>query len=365
MISIKHLSKVFRNPDGTVLTVLKDVNCEIGKGEVISIIGPSGTGKSTLLRAVNMLEPPTSGEIWVDGEKITAKGYPLHKLRRKMGMVFQSFNLFEHMTVLENITYAPMQLLHVPEDEARKEGMELLRKVGLSQKADVYPDALSGGQKQRVAIARSLAMHPEVILFDEPTSALDPTMVGEVLSVIRSLAKDGLTMLIVTHEMRFARDVSTRIFFMNEGIIYEDGTPAQIFEHPVHSATKAFVNRIQKLVYEIDSEDFDYLQIHTGLNQFCQKYNLSGLAEPAYDIIQEMLFEHLRGIRPLTLRFTHAEISGDTAVDFMVEGTSVSPVPDASVLDGIRSRVKAVIEEPTARGFRIKVVLQMPEQGRA
>ena len=209
MISIKHLSKTFTNPDGTQITVLKDVNCEIEKGEVISIIGPSGTGKSTLLRAINMLEPPTSGEIWVDGENIMAKGYHLDKLRQKMGMVFQNFNLFDHLTVLENITYAPTRLLKVSEEEAKKEALELLNKVGLAQKADVYPSSLSGGQKQRVAIARSLAMHPEVILFDEPTSALDPTMVGEVLSVMRQLAKEGLTMLIVTHEMRFASRFSS------------------------------------------------------------------------------------------------------------------------------------------------------------
>ena len=208
-----------------MLTVLKDVNCDIEKGEVISIIGPSGTGKSTLLRAINMLEPPTGGEILVDGENIMAKGYKLDKMRQKMGMVFQSFNLFDHMTVLENITYAPVKLLKTSVEDAKAEGMDLLQKVGLAQKADVYPESLSGGQKQRVAIARALAMHPEVILFDEPTSALDPTMVGEVLSVIRQLAKEGMTMLIVTHEMRFAKDVSTRIFFMNEGIIYEDGTP--------------------------------------------------------------------------------------------------------------------------------------------
>ncbi|MBQ9659854.1 MAG: amino acid ABC transporter ATP-binding protein [Bacteroidales bacterium] len=357
MISIKHLSKKFKNPDGSVITVLKDVNCEIGKGEVISIIGPSGTGKSTLLRAINMLEPPTGGEILVDGENITAKGYPLHQLRRKMGMVFQSFNLFEHMTVLENIMYAPMELLHLPLGQAMSEAMELLKKVGLVQKAEVYPSSLSGGQKQRVAIARALAMHPEVVLFDEPTSALDPTMVGEVLSVIRSLAKEGLTMLIVTHEMRFARDVSTRIFFMNEGIIYEDGTPEQIFEHPVHSATKAFVNRIQKLVYEIDSDDFDYLQIHSGLSRFCIKYNLSDKTDLAYALIKEMLFEHLRGVRPLTLRFTYAELSGETALDFMVEGISASPLADASALAGIRARVKDIVEEPTTRGFRIKILL--------
>ena len=358
MISIKHLSKTFKNPDGQTLTVLKDVNCEIQKGEVISIIGPSGTGKSTLLRAINMLEPPTSGEIWVDGENITAKGYPLHHLRRKMGMVFQSFNLFEHMTVLQNITYAPMQLLKLSEEQARQEAMELIRKVGLAQKADVYPSALSGGQKQRVAIARSLAMHPEVILFDEPTSALDPTMVGEVLSVIRSLAKEGLTMLIVTHEMRFARDVSTRIFFMNEGIIYEDGPAEQIFEHPKRSATKAFVNRIQKIVYEIDNTDtFDYYQMETEIRQFWIKYNLPDKVDVAEEIAVEMLLGHLKEIRPLTFRLTYTELTGDTAMDFMIEGISASPLKDDSVLDGIRSRVKEVIEETTSRGFRFKILL--------
>ncbi len=357
MISIKHLSKTFNNPDGSAITVLKDVNCEIQKGEVISIIGPSGTGKSTLLRALNMLEPPTGGEIWFDGENIMEKGYPLDKMRRKMGMVFQSFNLFEHMTVLENIMYAPMKLLEMPEAQAKEEAMELLKKVGMAQKAGVYPSSLSGGQKQRVAIARSLAMHPEVVLFDEPTSALDPTMVGEVLSVIRQLAKEGLTMLIVTHEMRFARDVSTRIFFMYEGIIYEDGSPEQIFEHPVHSATKAFVNRIQKLVYEIDSDTFDFLQVRTGFSQFCLKYNLSSKAALAYEIVEEMLFEHMRQYRPLTLRLTHAELSGETALDFMVEGLDRSPLPQGPQLDGIRAKAKGIVEEPTTRGFRVKILI--------
>lgn len=358
MISIKHLSKTFHNPDGSVLTVLKDVNCDIDKGEVISIIGPSGTGKSTLLRALNMLEPPTGGEIWLDGENIMSKGYKLDKMRQKMGMVFQSFNLFDHMTVLQNITYVPVQLHKMSEEQANAEAMELLQKVGMAQKADVYPESLSGGQKQRVAIARALAMHPEVILFDEPTSALDPTMVGEVLSVIRKLASEGMTMLIVTHEMRFAKDVSTRIFFMNEGIIYEDGTPEQIFEHPVRSATKAFVNRIHKLVYEIDSDQFDYLQIHTGVNQFCIKYNLADLADEAYSIIKEMLFEHLNGIRPLTLRLTHAELSGETALDFMAEGLTESPLPKNEAVESLRSRVKSIVEEPTTRGFRVKIILR-------
>lgn len=351
IIKVSHLSKHFGD-----LVVLRDVSFEVHPGEVISIIGPSGTGKSTLLRALNMLEPPTSGEIIVNGENITAHGYPLHLLRRKVGMVFQSFNLFDHKTVLENVMDAPVSLLHLPQEQAKEEAMELLKQVGMAQKADVYPAALSGGQKQRVAIARALAMHPEVILFDEPTSALDPTMVGEVLSVIRQLAKTGLTMLIVTHEMRFARDVSTRIFFMNEGILYEDGTPEQIFEHPVHSATKAFIQRIQKLVYEIDSDDFDFLQIHTGINRFCLKYNISDKAEPAYSLVKEMLFTHLRSLRPLTLRMTHAELSRVTALDFMMEHLDHSPLTDEARA-AIRPQVHQLIEEPTSRGFRIKLLL--------
>jgi len=352
IISVSHLTKRFGE-----LEVLRDINFEVQRGEVISLIGPSGTGKSTLLRALNMLEPPTGGSIIVDGEDIVANANAnaTAKLRQKIGMVFQSFNLFDHMTVLENITDAPIQLLHLPEEKAKEEAMGLLKKVGLAQKADAYPSELSGGQKQRVAIARALAMHPEVILFDEPTSALDPTMVGEVLSVIRQLAQSGLTMLIVTHEMRFARDVSTRIFFMNEGIIYEDGTPEQIYVHPMHSATKAFVNRIQKLVFEIDSDDFDYLQIHTGLNRFCIKYNLSQ-GEHAYEIIKEVLFTHMRDIRPLTLRMTHAELTGVTALDFMVENLDHSPLSDAA-RKSLRPQVKDLIEERTTRGFRVKLII--------
>lgn len=356
-ISIKHLSKSFRNPDGSTLTVLKDVNAEIKPGEVISIIGPSGTGKSTLLRAINMLEPPTGGEILVDGENIMAKGYRLDKLRRRMGMVFQSFNLFDNMTVLENVTYAPMKLLGMDARKAKEDATELLKKVGMAQKADAEPASLSGGQKQRVAIARALAMHPEVILFDEPTSALDPTMVGEVLSVIRQLAKEGLTMLIVTHEMRFARDVSTRIFFMNEGIIYEDAAPEQIFDHPKRSATKAFVNRIQKLVFEVEDDSFDFLEMRSKISAFCIKYNISDKAPLAADIAEELLFGPLKDYRPLTLRLTHAELSGVTALDIMIEGMQESPLPKDATLDGIKAGVKEIVEEPTVRGFRVKFIL--------
>ena len=356
MISIKHLSKTFKAPDGKSLQVLKDVNCDIEKGEVISIIGPSGTGKSTFLRALNLLDPPTGGEILFDGENILCKGYPVNRLRQRMGMVFQSFNLFDHLTILQNVTLAPIKLLGKSREEADAEAIQLLRKVRMAEKAAVYPSSLSGGQKQRVAIARALAMHPEVILFDEPTSALDPTMVGEVLSVIRQLAKEGMTMLIVTHEMKFARDVSTRIFFMYDGYIHEDGSPEQIFEHPVHSATKAFVNRIRKLVFEVDSEDFDFLQMPTAISQFCIKYNIAEKAGLASKLIQEVLEEHLPAVRPMTVRLTHTELSGVTALDFMVEKRNDTPLSEA-VRASLRPQVSDIIEEPTTRGFRVKLIL--------
>ena len=239
MISVSHLQKSFNG-----VQVLKDVNAEIGKGEVISIIGPSGTGKSTFLRCLNRLETPDGGRIVVDGMDVTDPKTDIPTVRRRMGMVFQNFNLFGNLTVIGNIMAAQCDLLGKPPAEARAKAMELLDRVGLSEKADALPDELSGGQKQRIAIARALAMDPEILLFDEPTSALDPTMVGEVLAVIKDLAKTGMTMLIVTHEMGFARDVSTRIFFMNEGIIYEEGTPDEVFNHPRKPGTIDFVGQV-------------------------------------------------------------------------------------------------------------------------
>ena len=350
-LKISHLRKSY----GT-LDVLRDINTDVHRGEVISIIGPSGTGKSTFLRCLNLLEQPTDGTIVVDGENILAKGYPVNMLRQKMGMVFQSFNLFEHKTVLENVIFAPCQLLHEQPDQAREEGLSLLRKVGLAEKADVYPASLSGGQKQRVAIARALAMKPDVILFDEPTSALDPTMVGEVLSVIRQLAKEGMTMLIVTHEMKFARDVSTRIFFMYDGYIHEDGSPEQIFETPVHSATKAFIQRIRKEVFEIEGPDFDFLGMHSSVSAFCHKYDITEKQETAHRLIDEMLDDVMSRYRPITVRITHSEQSAVTALDFMVEKLETTPLSDAqrSVLAG---KCRQVVEEPTKRGFRVKLLL--------
>ena len=351
VISISHLKKSFG-----ALDVLRDISVDVHHGEVISIIGPSGTGKSTFLRCLNLLEQPTGGSIVVDGEDILAKGYPVNRLRQKMGMVFQSFNLFEHKTVLENVIFAPCQLRHVPEEEARREGQALLRKVGLAEKADVYPSSLSGGQKQRVAIARALAMKPDVILFDEPTSALDPTMVGEVLSVIRQLAKEGMTMLIVTHEMKFAHDVSTRIFFMYDGYIHEDGSPRQIFESPVHSATKVFIQRIRKEVFEIGGPDFDFLGMHSTVSAFCHKYGIPEKEEKAQQLIGKMLDGAMAPYRPITVRITHSEQSLVTALDFMVEKMTATPLNDAhrSELSGL---CRQVIEEETKRGFRVKLII--------
>ena len=239
LISVAHLRKSFNG-----VAVLKDVNAEIEKGEVISVIGPSGTGKSTFLRCLNRLEKPDGGTILVDGADVTAPKADLAVVRRKMGMVFQNFNLFGNLDVLGNVTAAQCDILGVPKDAAKSKARELLGRVGLADKAEALPDELSGGQKQRVAIARALAMDPEILLFDEPTSALDPTMVGEVLAVIKDLAKSGMTMLIVTHEMGFARDVSTRVFYMDEGVVYENGTPDEIFSRPQKPKTVEFIGQV-------------------------------------------------------------------------------------------------------------------------
>lgn len=270
MIRIEHLRKEYPSA-----VPLKDVNVEIHKGDVISVIGPSGTGKSTLIRCINMLDKPTSGKIFIDDEEITAKGSDVARIRRKMGMVFQHFNLFPHMTVIENIMAAPMDLLGLSKQEAYDRGMELLRKVGLADKALNYPDVMSGGQKQRVAIARTLAMEPEIILFDEPTSALDPTMIGEVQAVIRDLAKQGTTMIIVTHEMKFAREICNRVFYMDQGGIYEDGTPEQIFDNPQNERTRQFIRHLKVLEYSITSHSFDFIGLNTQIEEFGRKHRIS------------------------------------------------------------------------------------------
>ncbi len=239
MIKVNNLSKNYKHQN-----VLKGITETVKEGEVVCIIGPSGSGKSTFLRCLNLLEEPTGGEIYIDGQQINSKQADLNSLRQKLGMVFQNFNLFPHMSTLENITLAPINVMGMKKEQAVKVAKELLNKVGLSDKAEAYPNALSGGQKQRVAIARALAMNPEVMLFDEPTSALDPEMVGEVLEVMRDLANKGMTMVIVTHEMGFAREVADRILFMDSGIILEQGTPEEIFNNTKHQRTKEFLSKV-------------------------------------------------------------------------------------------------------------------------
>ena len=224
--------------------VLKGIDEHIKKGEVVCLIGPSGSGKSTFLRCINLLEIPTSGKIIFEGKDITEKGTDIDKIREKMGMVFQQFNLFPHKTVCENICLAPIKVKKISKEEAKKKAMALLKKVGLEDKADAYPSSLSGGQKQRIAIARALAMEPDVMLFDEPTSALDPEMVGEVLNVMKDLAKEGMTMIVVTHEMGFAREVGNRKIFMDQGKILESGTPDEIFKNPKNPRTIDFLSKV-------------------------------------------------------------------------------------------------------------------------
>ena len=239
MIIVKNLHKKFGD-----LSVLNGIDEHISPGEVVVVIGPSGSGKSTFLRCLNLLEEVTEGEIYVDDQMINAPKVNINEVRQKMGMVFQQFNLFPHLTIMENITLAPVLLKKMTKEQAEKRGLELLKRVNLEEKAQAYPAQLSGGQKQRVAIARARAMNPEIMLFDEPTSALDPEMVGEVLDVMKDLAKSGMTMVIVTHEMGFAREVATRVLFVDQGVIMESGTPEEVFNHPKNERTKLFLSKV-------------------------------------------------------------------------------------------------------------------------
>lgn len=323
MITIQNLSKKFGD-----LVVLKDINAEIKKGEVVSIIGPSGTGKSTFLRCLNLLDTPTSGLVMIDGVNIMDKNADVAKIRQKMNMVFQSFNLFSHLSVLENLTLAPIKLLHKTQREAEEKAMELLRVVGLAEKAENYPDELSGGQKQRIAIARCLAMDPEIILFDEPTSALDPTMIREVLSVIRRLARDGMTMAIVTHELDFARDVSNRIFYMDQGLIYEEGTPEQIFNHPQKERTKAFINRVRSYACRVNSLDYDLYAMNAEVEMFCEKQMVpKNTRSNLLLLIEELLQLYAPYLSKSTLDITIAYSEKSDRLELILDCVGEAPNP--------------------------------------
>ncbi len=290
MIKIKGLTKRFGN-----LTIFENVNVQVNKGECIALIGPSGAGKSVFFRSIAMLERPDSGNIYINDQDITQKGIDLNQVRQKMGMVYQGFHLFSHLNVLDNITLAPRKVKKQDREFAETKAMELLNLVGLEDKASFYPSQLSGGQQQRIAIARSLAMEPEIMLFDEPTSALDPTMTCEVLSIIRKLTKMGITMLIITHEMNFAKEVSDRIFYMDIGGIYEEGTPSEIFDKPKKEKTKAFIRKLKLFNFRIDSKSFDMVAMNAQIEVFCQKYNLG--SKQVYNVrlfLEELIVELIK-----------------------------------------------------------------------
>jgi polar amino acid transport system ATP-binding protein len=363
MIRVEGLCK-----DYAGVSVLKQVNAEIRKGEVVAIIGPSGTGKSTFLRCLNGLERPTSGAIHFDGVNILAPGIDIASVRQRMNMVFQSFNLFAHLTVLANLTLAPVKLKRMARGAANTRAMDLLRLVGLAEKADYYPHELSGGQKQRVAIARCLAMKPEAILFDEPTSALDPTMVSEVLAVMRKLAKDGMTMLIVTHEMAFARDVAHRVFYMDDGGIHEEGPPTQIFGAPQREKTRAFVNRIRSHACRIRSPDYDLYATHAGIEAFCDKHLIAeNVRRDLLLAVEELIGLHLADISAAPLDVTVAYSEETHAIEVICErrGTWGDPLenperPDDFGVNIIRNLAASLRHEITDDASRLIMRLDGP-----
>lgn len=360
MIRILNLTKSFGAE-----RVLKGVTETIHPGEVVAVIGPSGSGKSTLLRCINLLEIPDGGEILVDGQNILAPGANKARVRQKIGMVFQSFHLFPHLTALENIAIGPVKILRQSRRAAMARGRELLAMVGLAGKAASMPCTLSGGQQQRIAIARCLAMNPAVILFDEPTSALDPTMISEVLAVIRRLARDGMTMMIVTHELNFARDVASRVFYMDEGIIYESGTPARIMENAAREKTRAFINRLRNFSYNIDSPNFDAFAMNAEIETFCEKHFFSHkLTQHTMLAVEEMLALYFARPAPpaIALTISYAEKSGTVVICFDDRQPPRNLIEEAGTNDGLELKILRgiahdIVCERLAEGNRVRLTL--------
>ena len=342
MIEIKNLKVEFENT-----TPLKNINAVINDGDTISIIGPSGVGKSTLLRSINLLNKPDSGQILLNGEDITARNYNISIARQKMGMVFQSFNLFNHMTIIENIMIPQVDLLNRTRQEAYDKGIELLEMVNLKDKALEYPSKLSGGQKQRAAIARSLAMDPDIILFDEPTSALDPTMVGEVQAVIKMLSESGVTMVIVTHEMAFAKSICNRVFYLDEGIIYEEGTPEEIFDNPKKDKTKMFIKQLKIFEFEIKNKNFDFMSLSKKLDEFSLKNGLPMKAGyQLRSVLEELCIQIILPEYNLPDIHVSVEYSGkDNSSDITVEYSGKAFDPFESKNDIAVKMLNGVIEE--------------------
>lgn len=343
MIRVENLRKEY---EGAV--PLKNVSVTINDGDVISVIGPSGTGKSTFLRCLNLLEKPSGGRIWIDDDEITSPQCNIDKVRLKVGMVFQSVNLFEHLTVIENIMLSPVTLLKKKRQEAFDRGMELLKTVGLSQKAFCFQDELSGGQRQRAAIARTLAMDPEIILMDEPTSALDPSMVFEVQSVIRELSKSGRTMIIVTHEMNFARAICNRIFYMDEGGIYEDGTPDEIFDSPKRDKTRIFVHKLKVLEITADGKEYDYPAMQSKIRNYCEKNQISRLKANHIELcFEEIIGQNLlKALENPKIRATVEYSAEDEETVFIIEypGGDYDPLKNGDPVS--LSIINGIIEEP-------------------
>ena len=327
LVEVRNLCKSFGS-----LSVLHDVNLTVEEGERIAIIGGSGCGKSVFLRSLELLERPDSGQIFIDGEEITARGADVNRIRRKMGMVYQKFYLFSHMNVMDNLCLAPVRLAGMTRQEAEDHAMEWLSKVGLTSKAHSMPENLSGGQQQRIAICRSLMMNPKVLFFDEPTSALDPTMVGEVLAMIRMLTKHNMTMLIVTHEMNFAREVADRVLFFADGGIYEQGTPAEIFDSPKGEKTIAFIRKLKYFSYDIRRKDFDLLEMQGKIHDFTEKYGLpSSLAYRLELCCEELIYEMISGCFAdsrnvnIDVDISYSEADGSTVIDLSCEGREFNP----------------------------------------
>ena len=327
LIEVRGLRKSFGSLD-----VLKGVDLTVEQGERVAIIGGSGCGKSVFLRSLCLLEKPDAGQVFIDGQEITAKGAKVNEIRRSMGMLFQKFHLFSEMNVMDNLCLAPTHILKMPRKEAEKKAMELLGQVSLTSCANAWPGVLSGGQQQRIAICRCLMMDPKVLLFDEPTSALDPTMVGEVLAVIRMLAKRNMGMIIVTHEMNFAREVADRVLFFADGGIYEQGTPAEIFDAPKREKTISFIRKIKYFTYEIRKRRFDLMQMQGGIQSFGEKYGLAPVHIFRLRLCcEELVYELLANCWPdredvdLNLSVSHAELDNTTQIDINCGGARYNP----------------------------------------
>lgn len=363
MIEIRHLRKEY-----PAYVPLQDVNLDIRDGDVISVIGPSGTGKSTLLRCINLLETPTSGSIRIDGEEILDPGCDVNLIRRKVGMVFQSFNLFSHLTAIENIMKPQMDLLNRSRQEAYDRSIELLKRMGLVRAAMNYPDGMSGGQKQRVAIARALAMDPKIILFDEPTSALDPAMIGEVQAVIRDLARAGKTMMIVTHEMNFARNISNRVLYMDNGGIYEEGTPEQIFTNPQKELTRRFIRRLKVLEIDAGNDSFDLPGAYSEILLYCNRNQIPPKTAVRIQLVFEELVQQIliseMGKQQISFRAEYSEADESAGIVVEYEGEAFDPETAENQLSVILvrnavSEMQCVPAEDGTRNHRICMQIRM------